>query len=331
MSKDYFSVLVVNDPHISDYPPESRRDSFPDTPLSKVAQAVAYARKYNPDLTVFTGDHFHFKHAERTKYGTTRKYSELLKQIPGLRRTIIGNHDVPYDKPDRWVRQPLGYLIESGALEFFGGDYELNDEVFEKAGMKIRFWGMHYYKGQGANDLNQIKRGDEDYLVAVTHMDMFPRDTMSYSGAGVVHYEDVDSPADVILNGHIHDDMGIVQLGSTMFVNPGNLLRGSISESDLTRTPKVTFLIFSKEDGVKAFELKLNVAPAAEVFEVVRKDVRKSREKEMKEFVRIFGETEGSGSTFSLESYLSSLETLDPEVRRVTEEYIERAKATARS
>jgi len=330
MGRDHLKVMVVNDPHISDYPPESRRDKFPDTPLGKVEQAVQIALKYKPDVVIFTGDHFHFKYAERTKYSTTRRYAELIKQMPGHRRTLIGNHDVPYDKPDRWVKQPISVLIDSGALSFFGGDYEVNEEVFTKGDLKVRFKGIHYYKGQNEEDLLFIERGDEDWLVSVTHMDLFPLDTLSYDGAGVVHYESVkDGPSDVVINGHIHDDLGIVRMGSTTFVNVGNLLRGSISESDLSRTPKIAFLIFMK-DELKTFEIPLEVAPPHEVFQVVKNLTRKNRKKEMESFVKIFGSTSEEGSEeFDYGKVLDAMD-LEPEIRIKVDNYIEDAKALAR-
>ena len=40
--------------------------------------------------------------------------------------------------------------------------------------------------------------------------------------------------------GHIHDDMGVFQSGDVTFCNHGALTRGSLGESDRTRTPSVT-------------------------------------------------------------------------------------------
>lgn len=329
---DVFKVLQVNDPHISDFPPESRRDKFPDVPLNKVEQVLAIAKKYEPDLVMFTGDHFHFKHAERTKYGTTKRYSELVRQMPGFRRTIIGNHDVPYDRPDRWIRQPLAYMIDSGALSFLGGDYELNEETFQKGDLSLRFKGIHYYKGQSADDILSLKKGDEDWLTLVCHMDLFPKEALGYEGYGVVHYEDIgETEADVILNGHIHDDLGVREQQGTKIVNVGNLLRGSIAESDLSRTPKVAMLVYTKE-SVNVFELPLSVSPPHEVFEVVKNQTRKAREREMKEFVSIFGESErAQGSEIFDPLREMDQMDLDPPVRRLCEEYIDKARAISRS
>ena len=108
------SFYFIGDLHINDINPRSRIDDFSSTILNKLEEVFEKARANNIEAIFFLGDIFHKPSGLSTKY--INKVIETFQKSPCDCYTIIGNHDIPFNKINEVDNTSLGILFKSKAL-----------------------------------------------------------------------------------------------------------------------------------------------------------------------------------------------------------------------
>lgn len=108
------SFYFIGDLHINDINPRSRIDDFSSTILNKLEEVFEKARSNNIEAIFFLGDIFHKPSGLSTKY--INKVIETFQKSPCDCYTIIGNHDIPFNKINEVDNTSLGILFKSKAL-----------------------------------------------------------------------------------------------------------------------------------------------------------------------------------------------------------------------
>jgi len=204
----------------------------------------------------------------------------------------------------------------------------LRDTTFEKDGVKVRVVGFPYSMTRSLEELRSVRKGEEDYLVAVVHAlagESPPDSVQEFFNEPVFRYKDLvseDGP-DVWCFGHWHTDQGIVEVDGKTFVNQGSVCRGALVKENLTRIPKVALLEFT--DKVEASPIPLEVAPASEVFDLARKERQDKETQSIEQFVDRMQENLEAGEDVDVEGAIQKLE-FSKDIGRLAMEYLERAR-----
>ena len=79
-----FTIITVNDIHISDNGPRSRIDDFKEAVLGKLNQMCMACNKLNADAAIIAGDLFNLKNPARNSHNLNQ---ELIKIFKALNRS----------------------------------------------------------------------------------------------------------------------------------------------------------------------------------------------------------------------------------------------------
>jgi DNA repair protein SbcD/Mre11 len=286
-----FTIITASDIHIGDINPRSRIDDFKETIIGKLEQIRKECNKRNADAFIIAGDLFNLKNPNRNTHGLVRDLIELFKKFKCPVYMIPGNHDLTGNNLESLKEQPLGVLFASSAV------INLCEEKLSKKG----------HRGLGESTIPKIS------LVGIPYVDDFdpasmvlpPKDNCIaqicalhlYAGpqAGKVFkerlygYNELSSlGSDVFVIGHYHIDQGIQTINDKHFINLGAIARGSLSEENIDHQPKIGIIKIS-HDGcnttIQTEEFPLQVKPASEVFDLVKREREKKEITEIQEFV----------------------------------------------
>lgn len=324
MSK--LSFIFRTDVHTADASPASWKGDYPAEIWESLRQIGEFAHKYGAAAVLDGGDYFHVKAPTRNSHRLVAKSAAIQNTYPCPTYCVEGNHDVKHNNLDTLADQPLGVLYESGVFQ------HLRETVFESEGLKVRVVGFPYKHDRSLEELRSYRKAPGEYLVAVVHAlagENPPDHVEEFFGEPVFRYKDLvyEGGPDVYCFGHWHQDQGIVQLGGCYFVNQGSVSRGSLTKENLNRTPKVALLEFTPS-GVTVSSLPLKVAPAAEVFDLERKERQDQEARTIEQFVEVIkdnivlSDTDGA----SVEKTISSLGFANS-VGALARDYLQRARS----
>lgn len=287
MSELLYRKALVGDAHFADY--HSRRlDNYRETSLGKVRQINEICKGLG--LKPFQlGDWFHYKAPSKTSH---RLIQDLIAVLDwdGIR----GNHDMKDGSIDL-EGQPLMSLVKAGVVTLLEG---IDGNHFAGLGYREEFEKNPPLLVEAAQSL-----ASSGAKVIAMHQSIFPPKTSWFPAIDLVLFDKV--PIDGIVNGHIHDGMGLwclleqgwqqfpfsvdlqpiqVPSGTKWFLNVGSMMRGSVDEVAINRN--VGFVIMdSFVDGSYQFTfVPIKVSPAAEVLKIREHLKAKSKEKEFEAF-----------------------------------------------
>jgi hypothetical protein len=219
--------LFIGDPHLSSRRPGRRKDAeFGQTVLRKIEFAIDIANERRL-IPVFLGDMF--DRAVETDEMLKTRLIRILRKAWTLPITNTGNHDkanaVLSDGDSLAVLGETGLLkvaVHSGAVETF------------RIGGRLFGLGATPY-GQDAPTDARPFFGKVDTIIWLTHHDVafenpYPGSMAPFAIAG----------CRLVVNGHMHLRKRPVQVGKTLWINPGNITRQAIDAID--HVPAVTAL-----------------------------------------------------------------------------------------
>lgn len=260
-----FKFVWSTDWHVSDYAPENRVDDYEEAVFAKLAQIKLLAERIGADACLAGGDIFHVKTSSKVRHGLVARLIDTLRAFPCPVYSTIGNHDISHNNLETLPEKPLGVLFSSGAMK------RLDDETFRKDGVTVRVFGQHFDPKVPPNAFDHLQKGDEDYLLTVFH-GYACASGESYPGEPTFRYDALAKlPVDDWFFGHWHIDQGITEVEGKHFVNVGSLTRGSLTQENVFRTPKVVVGSYWK-DRRHLQQVKLKVAPASEIFNIEKKE-----------------------------------------------------------
>jgi len=333
-------ILFYSDPHIADKPPLGRIDDY----CTSIYEKLMEVRDMSADLgcaaTVCTGDVFHQKRPNRVSHRLVNQRIYLFGDhlvLPASDRrphlVVPGNHDLGPEGLSSLDKQPLGTLCKAEVLTVLNGPYLLGNVLLvgrpwddEKAADPD-----YYVLTEEEKDVaGQFKQ--RPAVVMVAHGPILPPGAQRmYSSVNVTELplEGID----VVMCGHIHEDLGIHSLGKKKdkhFANVGSISRISRTISNLSRGLFVTMLEVPNElDEADSYgaQVKLTrhgltkVLPAGEVFED-----RPIDEEGVSDEVQHFIGTVSAGlqaEELTLDEALAELGNLSDEAAQLAKKYLE--------
>jgi predicted phosphodiesterase len=227
---DCQGLLFIGDPHVASRPPGFRKDDYPTAILDKLQWALDYAKQHllRP---VLLGDLFDFPR-DNANWLLVR----LLHMLDGT-LAISGNHDCKENTLGD--NDTLSILVAAGALRLLDEQHPwvttINTRPVLVGGT---CWGERIPKSFDPlpHFLHSgLGTQDSGLVFWITHHDLrFP----GYEESARLDCREIPG-IDVVVNGHIHRDLGRVQAGRTLWINPGNIARIARSDASRAHAPSV--------------------------------------------------------------------------------------------
>lgn len=251
-------ILVVNDPHVALTPPRGCRPVYTEDVFSMLEECAQYARDLEIDVTVCTGDWFHSK--MNTAHRIVQRSVSILKHWPGRKLFIAGNHDLGAEGLKSLKNQPLGVLFEAGVCEWLTTDLMVGNDV------SVQLSPVNYIDNLKIEDLAIKRYPSADWAIKVAHADLMPPRKEPYPW-DVITYDQVPTEGiDLFLNGHIHNNMGLKDVGDCTFANLGSIGRVARDDYNYQKHMEVLLVTLTR-DEMKFDRLPLKSAvPSEELY-----------------------------------------------------------------
>lgn len=222
-NRGYAGVLFIGDPHLEGRQPGFRRDDYPNVILEKIEWTLDYARE-NRLLPAFLGDVF-----DKPRDNPTWMIARLIDMLAGREAIgIYGNHDCA--DPELNDNDSLMLLFKSGSIRRVS---EVAPWRGEMAGQPVVIGGASYRERLP----EALPGGGEPRPLGIwlSHHDII---APGYEEQGRLKPREIPG-VDLVVNGHIHRELGEVQAGGTRWVTPGNIARRSRSDAVRHHVPSV--------------------------------------------------------------------------------------------
>lgn len=328
MSNNTISFITFTDVHISDTNPQSRLGDYRGDIMDKLNQIKLVGKKLNVDFFLFGGDLYHLPAPTRTSHKLNIMLSEMFRSYSAPIYGVAGNHDLRYDSHDSLREQPLGVLTSNQVIKLVG------EETIDKGDIKAVIIGSEFDENPEIKDLDNVDISPFDVSIRILHLYSTPSGGKLINQKLYSYTELSELNNDIYMLGHYHIDQGIKEIkskkGKTQhFINVGALSRGTRSDDDIKREPKISYVIIKKtEEGIKikAQAIKLKVKPSEEVFDLEEKKKEKERIEVANKFVSKL-EEELSDITNSADNIEKEIEDKDvgKEIIDSVKDYLEKA------
>lgn len=256
--KGYKGLLVIGDPHLEGRIPGFRQDDYPHVILEKLRWIMNYAISERL-LPLFLGDIFHLP-----RNNPNWLLVAFMRLLVDEVFCIYGNHDVHTNELSD--DDSLSVVIEAGGMRLLSNGEAV---VVNVNGQKVVVGGTCW--GQWIPEtLNETLVGlKADLVVWLTHHDII---VPGYEEQGRIKAKELNG-IDVVINGHVHRCLEMVEKGKTCWITPGNISRRNRSDATKAHRPSV-LRIDVGEDGWQSKYIEIPHEPFDEVFyeAVVEKD-----------------------------------------------------------
>lgn len=257
---DCAGLLFIGDPHVASRAPGFRKDDYPEAILGKLQWAMDYARE-NRLRPVLLGDLFDFPR-DNANWLIVR----LLGMFDGT-LAVVGNHDCKENRLGE--NDTLSVLVAAGRLRLLDEKTPWVGTVNDRpAIVGGTCWGEYLPKSFDptphliSSGLRTQNSGLAPLVFWVTHHDLrFP----GYEESARLDCREIPG-IDVVVNGHIHRDLGRVRAGRTLWVNPGNIARVARSDASRAHVPSVLRVDVGRDGIGEAIRVPVPCRPFDEVF-----------------------------------------------------------------
>lgn len=256
MGGEYRGVLFIGDPHLEGRRPGFRKDDYPTVILGKIEWSIDYARKHRL-LPAFLGDIF-----DKPRDNPTWVINRLIEMLTGVECIgIYGNHDCA--EPELTDNDSLMLLFTAGRIRLV---HETAPWRGVMAGREVVIGGSSY-RQRLPQELPAA--GERAPLgIWLSHHDII---APGYEEQGRLKPREIPGVA-LVVNGHIHRELGEVRAGSTRWVTPGNIARRSRSDAVRDHLPSVLRLDVT-DGGYELTRVTVPHRPFEEVFHPLVADV----------------------------------------------------------
>lgn len=293
------SILGLCDLHLSERKPSGRKDpDYIETQFGKLRHVWSLAKGFNwhgetlkADAVVIAGDIWHHASGKRISHAFVGRVIEEFKKAPCPIYVIPGNHDMEFNRLEDLESHPFGVLVKAGVVQMVlwpryaevgtdpkvlvtGKEYTLDGPVRWLTALR-----ESEVLRKLKNDI-QVESGCSVKVYGLTHCFWGPGDSTHQGMEPIVgHLNVANTGIDVMLAGHAHVDNGVVQVQSATghhhVVEPGAMMRGSISTVDIDRKPKLALSVFRESGEVETITVVIPHQEFGEVFEVERHQDKK--------------------------------------------------------
>lgn len=285
LNVDKIRFVTFTDIHISSVNPSSRKGNFEQDVYDKLEQVKIIGEKVEADFFICAGDLFNLKAPMRNPHALNSRLINLFKSFPAPIYATEGNHDLRQDSYETFDEQPLNVIYASDAL--------IQARNIKKTTNNITY-RIRSIPFQEEPDLSAIERANDDVDLSIFIMHLYATldGGMLFKTKLFSYNEIAQLKDDIFVLGHYHVDQGIetlTEFGKPQhFVNVGSITRGTLSDEDVKRLPKVAVITVTKDNGKIVIEndiIRLKVKPVEEVFDLVVHEREKKEQKEAQEFV----------------------------------------------
>lgn len=286
MSTNTLKFITFTDVHISSINPASRIGNYEQDIFDKLKQIKDVGEKLKVDFFLFAGDLFQLKAPMRNPHSLNTQLIDLFRSYPAPIYATEGNHDLREDSYDTFDEQPLRVIYSSGAM------IQARDVRRTIKDIRVRIRSFPFKEDPDFNAIPKAKDGTTDLDICVLHL------YATYAGGTLFHrklfsYDEIATLGDdIFVLGHYHIDQGIETVQKSdrryTFVNVGAVSRGTYTDDDINRIPKIAlFSVEKKDTGVECVgkTIRLKVRPYTEVFDVERHEEDKKKVIEAEAFV----------------------------------------------
>jgi DNA repair protein SbcD/Mre11 len=282
---DKIKFITFTDIHISSVNPSSRKGNFEQDIYEKLEQIKAIGEKVGASFFICAGDLFNLKAPMRNPHALNSRLINLFKSFPAPIYATEGNHDLRQDSYETFDEQPINVIYSSDAL--------IQARNIRKTINNITF-RVRSIPFQEEPDLSLIERANDDVDVSIFILHLYATldGGMLFKSRLFSYSEIAQLKDDIFVLGHYHVDQGVeilTEFGKPQyFVNVGSITRGTLSDEDVKRQPKVSIITITKENNKITLEndiIRLKVKPVEEVFDLVVHEREKKEQKEAQEFV----------------------------------------------
>ena len=304
------SFLHIGDVHLSDTPPGWRTDTYRQAVLDKLTAAIGIANAREVDAVLIAGDLFH--HRTRVAHALIADTIDVLHGSRAPVHILPGNHDLRENRLETAPRQPIGLVAR--AL-----NVPLATERFSVVGPDkdyVQVIPVPYIHGMTVAALSEYVTQRvvlNTPTVVWVHNSVTPTDDYPFPVLST-DSPDWNVPGELVIAGHIHDDLGLWQTSTGQkCLNFGALSRGSLTTAALDFKPSVALVSFDGPDALPTVEkIPVPHRPASEVFRVEERDAKVSTKEASEDFVAALSDTS-----------LPSSFTVDDLERRIHESDVE--------
>ena len=244
------NFLFSTDWHLSEKNSINRTGNILEDSFAKIKEIFELAGKYDATI-IHGGDVFD---DECPSFGLVNRLIDTITEYKVPMHVVVGNHDV-FGRNATLGDTALFTLIKSNVAPELR-ELTIGNTVLR--GISYRNLSDHDPKLYIFGDSYKDKR-----KIIVTHNMLSPAESLPFPYLPVVS---IKTDANLVLCGHIHTPF-TVQNNQTWFVNPGCLIRRTISEKDIK--PKV--ILFDEKSMQDIYLTK--VKPGDEVFNSKKDDI----------------------------------------------------------
>ena len=324
------NIIVFSDLHIADRAPSGRVDAYLETILGKLEAIGKIANDAEATAVLSLGDIFHIKQGNRVSDYLRQRLIMTLKDFSCPVYVVPGNHDYGPGGLDSLEKQPLGTLEKAGAITIARELFRIGNAWIVPRPYNAEAEGVHTGECDPAHysitaEEAKTISADDGPVIGVAHASVVgPGDSRQYPTFGVDKIPGLKD-YDVFLSGHLHECLGTMKVGTTIFANPGSVARTRRDIASYARTVQV--LKVSINDGTVEVSIVPipGVLPATEVFG--RREPDDAEPEMNSDSISNFVELLGKGiraDEVSLPELLSNL-SLEPAVKAEVQKHLEAA------
>jgi DNA repair exonuclease SbcCD nuclease subunit len=306
-------LAYITDVHIRTTTPARRKDDYPSTVKTKLLEVRKVCEERDVDALLIGGDLYD------SSSPSPQAVSIVLDCFKGVSfpiLAILGNHEMLGHNKSSVSQRMIGLLSRfenDYPVKILEGGFDRPSYTFE-CGVEI--WALHYEYGI-EDRLKEWEPRKQSNGVLMAHANIVEKPAVFPDH---VLFNEVKSPARVILCSHYHKKQGVKEANGCLFVSPGALTRGTISIDDLNRTPALAFIEYDANMNVRCTLEDLKCAlPPEEVFDLVEVEKERGSEARLKEFIETIRISQQAGGGHC------KLEEIIARVKGVEEKVIKRA------
>ncbi len=241
-------VLLLGDIHLSDNPPAARREGYLEEVLDLLWQTVEIANRENA-VPVWAGDVFHLKTPGRNSFRMVGEAMDVANSYDAGLLIVPGNHDLTHDRLDSLPSQPLNMLLKLDNVELLQGLSRSHGYIYGVP------WLQRFNDETVSDALESYREVCDDGLV-VTHAPLYPPGKeLPYEFYDTEKWAQAMGNNGSVFYGHVHNPHGVYSVGGVQFCNNGALSRGSLDESNLSRSVVAT-MYSSIDSGFRTVPLE---------------------------------------------------------------------------
>ncbi len=249
-------IGLLGDCHFTGKVPVKRIDDYVNTQKTKFSQALSIFNDYKCSVVLQTGDMFDSPNVSNMVISWVIKYLIKNNLIINM---VFGNHCIWGHSSSTLLSSPLSVLESANVIRLLNS----NGHKIDISKSNITLYGA----GFGENIPKPINT--KDYNILVTHSMIGNRQL--YIGQELedpIRFLKKYNEYNLVVCGHYHYRF-VSEYNGRFIINPGQLLRSTVSKFDLEHIPAV--VLFNTETNEIIIE-ELKVRPVEEVFNLKEED-----------------------------------------------------------